>query len=347
MIKSYKYLISCHIMLHQHVMGFFDRIEFESGPFQTAFFGNDFIDIVNRHPRVVKKPLIDIYNTLARLNQQTRSTIIQQIRDSNKIEDICNGSLQPTILNNSVKGIRKKIRDFFINLYVQVLDGNGFNDKYSTTLREHFNEFRRLNSDTTLCPTCGIGELKMSESITRDQYDHFLPKALYPFSSVNFENLVLSCKECNSPDVKGEKDTLAVSTGRLFYPFELNHQTLSVSFSILTDDSNPEDIVWDISFSSSVPKNDEIESWRTIYDIDDRYKDFVKGRLVKWYRFYWEFMNDSDLAHIPEDDREISCLKALEIDEKLQLSFIRKPVLDGFLRDSVLARAEIEAKHYS
>ncbi|MGH1388349.1 hypothetical protein [Kordia sp.] len=333
-------------MLHKHVMQFFDTIEFESGPFQNSFFEADFYDLVRRHPTIVKKPLKETYNILSKLNQQTRTAIIQQIRDSNNIVEICNGTISPIRLDNTVSGLRKILRDFFIKLYTQVLDGNAFKDKYTTTLREHFNEFRRVNNDTTLCPTCGIGELKMAESKTRDQYDHFLPKALYPFSSVNFENLVLSCKECNSPDAKGEKDTIAVSTGHIFYPFNFNHQQLAVSFNIITDNSNPEDIVWNIDFSSPEPKNDEIASWKSIYDIDDRYKDFVKGRVDKWYRWYWSYMNDSDLAHLSENDRKIACLKALELDEKLQLSFIRKPVLDGFLSGSVLARAEIEARLY-
>ncbi len=346
MIKSYKYLISCHIMLHKHVMQFFDTIEFESGPFQNNFFETDFNDIVSRHPKIVKKPLIEIYNVLKRLNQPSRSLIIKQIRDSNKILEICEGSIIPIKLDNSVKGLKKILRDFFINLYNQVLDGNGFNDKYNTHLREHFNEFRRQNRNITLCPTCGIGELKMSESKTRDQYDHFLPKALYPFSSVNFENLVLSCKECNSPDVKGEKDTLGVSSGYIFYPFNFNHQQLTVAFNIVTDNSNPEDIIWNINYTSPELKSNEIASWKNIYDIDIRYKDFVKGRVEKWYRFYWEFMNDRDMSILNEPIRKTACLKALEIDEKLQLSFIRKPVLDGFLRDSVMARAEIEARQY-
>ena len=333
-------------MLHKHVMEYFDRIEFESGSFQNIFFGSDFLGIVNRHPSIVKKPLKEIYSILSRLNQSTRSLIIQQIRDSNKIEEICDGSIVPIRLDKTVKGLRWILREFFIKLYTQVIDGKAFRDEYNTTLKEHFNEFRRVNSDTTLCPTCGIGELKMSESKTRDQYDHFFPKALYPFSSVNFENLVLSCKECNSPDAKGEKDTVGVSTGHIFYPFNFYHKQLTVAFNIITDNSNPADIVWNIDFSCIPPKNDEIQSWKSIYDIDIRYKDFVKGRVEKWYRFYWEFMNDNDLSHIPENDRKITCLKAIEIDEKLQLSFIRKPVLDGFLRDSVLAKAVIEANQY-
>lgn len=347
MIKSYKYLISCHIMLHQHVMEFFDRIEFESGPFQNTFFGTDFIDIVQRHPKIVEKPLKEIYNVLNRLNQVSKSALIQQIKDSNKIKEICEGAIQPIRLDRNVTGTRKVFRDFFIKLYNQVLDGDGFKDKYNTTLRKHFDDFRQKNEETTICPTCGIGELKMKESKTRDQYDHYLPKALYPFSSVNFENLVLSCKECNSPDVKGDKDTIAESTGVFFYPFDSNHSKLVFEYSIDTDDVDCRKIQWIINISSPDGKIDEIQSWRDIYDIDDRYKGFVAGRIEKWYRFYWEYMRDSDMAIIPEPIRKIACLKALEIDEKIELSFIRKPVLDAFLRDSVLSRAQIEAKQYS
>ncbi|MCY1498059.1 hypothetical protein D9M68_320360 [compost metagenome] len=347
MINSYKYLISCHIMLHDYVIQFFERIEHETGPFDNAFFDPEFYDIVRRHPRIVKQPLINIYNVLRRLNQPTRTNICNQIKDSNNIELICSGGYIPVLLNNDVKGLKKLLRDFFLNLYEQVLDGNAFRNKFHTTLLEHFNEFRRTNKDITLCPTCGIGELKMAESKTRDQYDHFLPKSLYPFSSVNFENLVLCCKECNSFDVKGDKDTIALSTGRLFYPFDFNHKKLSVSFGITTDNAKPKDIIWNISYTNPEGKVNEIQSWRTIYDIDTRYSDFVKGRVEKWYRFYWEFLNDGEMSHMSEADRKLACLKALEIDEKLKLSFIRKPVLDGFLRDSVLARAQIEANIYS
>ncbi|QYS86158.1 hypothetical protein JJC03_14440 [Flavobacterium oreochromis] len=312
MINSYKYLISSHIMLNDFVIQFFERIEHETGPFDNAFFGLDFYDIVRRHPKIVKEQLINIYNVLRRLDQTIRTAICNQIKDSNNIELICSGGYLPIILDSNVKGLRKLLRDFFLNLYDQVLDGNAFRDKFHTTLLDHFNEFRRTNKNTTLCPTCGIGELKMAESKTRDQYDHFLPKSLYPFSSVNFENLILCCKECNSFDVKGDKDTVALSTGRLFYPFDFNHKQLSVSFTITTDNANPEDIIWNITYSSPDGKVDEIQSWRNIYDIDTRYSDFVKGRIEKWYRFYWEFVNDAEMAHIPEEDRKLACLKALE-----------------------------------
>lgn len=347
MIKNYKYLISCHLMLHDYVIQFFDRIEYETGVFDNAFFDPDFYDIVRRHPIIIRQQLINIYNVFRRLDQATRTTICNQIKESNNIERICSAGYSPVLLDNNVTGLKKMLRDFFINLYNKVLDGDAFRDKFNTTLKRHFDDFRTANKNITLCPTCGIGELKMAESKTRDQYDHYLPKSLYPFSSVNFENLVLCCKECNSFDVKGDKDVITLSSARhLFYPFDFNHKQLSVSFGIATDNIKPEKIIWNINYLSPEGKVDEIQSWRTIYDIDRRYGDFINGRVEKWYRFYWEYINDADMAHLSLADRELACLKALQIDEKLELSFIRKPVLDGFLRDSVLARAEIEANVY-
>ena len=50
---------------------------------------------------------------------------------------------------------------------------------------------------------------------------------------------------------------------------------------------------------------------------------------------------------LSEADRELCCLKALEKDESLELTFIRKPALDGFINESVMAKAEIEARYYS
>jgi len=334
-------------MLHQHVLQFFDRIEFETGVFNNSFFDLDFLDIVKRHPTVLRKRCKEIYDIIKTWEQQDRTDLCKLIRDSNDIPNICEGNFAPPVIDNKATGLNKLLRKFFIDLYVQVIDGEGFSDKYNTSLREHFDCFSIKNKEITLCPICGIGELKKKEDSIRDQYDHFLPKALYPFSSVNFENLVPSCRECNSFDAKGEKDTIAVSTGKLFFPFDSNHKGISVEFHISNDHIKPEKVDWRIVFTNSEGKSDEIDSWRAIYKIDNRYSGHVKGRIDKWYRFYWEYIHDSDLQHLSLADRKLCCLKALEKDESLELTFIRKPALDGFISESVMAKAEIEAKYYS
>lgn len=334
-------------MLHQHVMEFFNRIEVKTGPFDDTLFDPDFLTIVNRHRTILKKSSKEIYSVLSRLPQDKRKEICDQIRNSNDIESICLGLKTPVKIDASARGIRKVIRKFFLDLYNQVLDGDPFNEKYRTTLRKHFNDFSEKNKEITLCPICGIGELKKKEDLTRDQYDHFLPKSLYPFSSVNFENLVPSCRECNSFDAKGEKDTIVVSTGRLFFPFDSNHKGISVEFHISKDHIKPEKVDWNIVFTNPVGKSNEIDSWRAIYEIDNRYLGHVKGRIEKWYGYYWMYIHHRTLQHLSLADRKLCCLLALEMDESLELSFIRRPALDGFISESVIAKAEIEAKYYS
>jgi 5-methylcytosine-specific restriction endonuclease McrA len=334
-------------MLHQHVLQFFDRIEFETGPFSNSFFDSDFLDIVKRHPTVLRKRSRDIYEVIKTWSQQDRSDLCQLIRDSNDIENICEGNFVPPTIDKDATGLNKQLRDFYLDLYNQVIDGAGFTTKYNTTLRQHFDDFSTENRETTLCPICGIGELKKKEDATRDQYDHFLPKALYPFSSVNFENLVPSCKECNSFDAKGDDDTIAVSTGKLFYPFDNSHKGISVEFHIATDNIEPEKVDWRIDFTNPDGKNDEIESWKAIYKIDTRYSGHVKARIDKWYRRYWEHMHDRDIFFLTTKRRKKYYLKSLQREEDLGLAFLRKPALEGFINESIMAKAELDARYYS
>ena len=347
MLRTYKFYLSRHIMLHQHVLNFFNRIEFETGEFSDDFFDDDFLKIVNRHPTILRKRSFNIFDKLRRLEQDERTRICNEIRLSNDIEAMCVGTHTPKKIDKKTTGLWKDLRDFFLDLYLQVLDGSGFRDEYSTTLREHFNVFSNLNKSITKCPICGIGELKKAEDECRDQYDHFFPKGFYPFSSVNFVNLVPSCKECNSFDAKGETDIVAVSSGKIFFPYNNNHAPIILAFKIIKDDIKIESIEWEMNFTNSKGENDEITSWRSIYSIDSRYEGFVKARIEKWYRHYWKTVSSTIYNRIPEDERDETYFEFLRNDEEIELDFIRLPSLTGFLRDSTMATAELQASFYS
>jgi hypothetical protein len=210
MIKNFKYLdTAVQLKLHESIIDFFNRIEFEFGPFQESFFNYALSHIARRHPKIVRLRCELIYNNIRSWSLAERTQLFNLIRESNSIENICSGAYVPKSLEQkNTKGVYGVIRSLFIDLYDQVLDGDGFRELYSTTLRSHFDDFSKLNSEITLCPVCGIGELKKHTDRSRDQYDHYLPKARYPLSSVNFKNLVPVCKECNSFDAKGETDVI-------------------------------------------------------------------------------------------------------------------------------------------
>ena len=86
---------------------------------------------------------------------------------------------------------------------------------------------------------------------------------------------------------------------------------------------------------------------RDLYKIDSRYLGYIKVRIEKWYKHYWNSFNDPCLQHLSTEDKKTSYMVFLEHDESLGLSFIRKPALKGFLEGSVLAQATLEAKAYS
>lgn len=362
MLRSYTPISTDHAKLNYFIIGFFNRIEFETGKFDDSFFGDEFLKIVDRHPSILKAPCKLIYSEIKDWPQHRKTKLCDEIRKSNDIINICQGGFVPRALKAPTKrskrakpssgsykyaDILEVLRVLFIKLYEQVIDGSAFKEVYSTNLRSHFDEFRSVNEDITLCPICGISELKTKFDKSRDQYDHYLPKALYPFSSVNFDNLVPTCKECNGPDVKGDKDIVGDYSGKLFYPYDLDHKGINIDITICRDDPELDNIEWDINYTNPDLKNDEVESWKGIYNIDDRYKGFIKGRIKKWFECYWTYINDGQLSHLSLADRELTCMKALDIDEALELSFLRKPALSAFLSGSPMAKAQIEARLYS
>jgi hypothetical protein len=363
MLRSYKKVSTDHSKLNQFIIGFFNRIENESGPFEDLFFGHEFLKIVNHHPKILKTPCKLIYFEINNWPHNEKTKLCEQIRQSNDIINICAGNYKPTVIlapskkskpkslpkagKYTYEDILKVLRELFIKLYEQVLDGKAFRDAYSTTLRIHFDVFRKANENITICPLCGISELKTEFDKSRDQYDHYLPKSLYPFSAVNFDNLVPICKECNGLDVKADKNVIEDFSGKLFFPYDTSHKGIKIDFKITQDDPDIHKIEWGISYSNPDAKNAEIESWKEIYNIDERYIGFIRGRIKKWYECKWLYLNSKKFSLFTLAEREMFYMGALDFDEKLELSFLRKPALEAFLSDSPMAKAQTEASFYS
>jgi hypothetical protein len=347
MIKAYNFVQTKHLLLHNYVVAFFDRIEHETVEFSLDFFEADFRPIVQRHRKLLKKAFKDIYIEIRQWGQADRSQLCLEVRQSNNIEQICTGTLTPKLIDDTATGVYEEIRSLFQNLYTDVLDGKPFRDQFGVTLRQHFDHFRRANNEITLCPMCGISELKTHHDSTRDQYDHYLPKSFYPLSSVNFYNLVPTCKECNSFDVKGDKNVILFRNSRLFYPYDQNHQGVDITFSIQQDNSNIDEISWQIDLASLDGKDQEINAWDQIFNIRERYLNFVKGRMKKWYKAYWEYFNDEDLQDLSDDQKRRVYFASLRANEAECLDVIKRPALSEFLENSPLARARQEAALYS
>ena len=64
-------------------------------------------------------------------------------------------------------------------------------------------------------------------------------------------------------------------------------------------------------------------------------------------KHYWEFLRDKDFSEFSEDQKNLFYFKWMEKDKEVELDFIRLPSLRGFLNESTLAQAQLEASAYS
>lgn len=178
--------------------------------------------------------------------------------------------------------ISAQLEVFFKNLWENVLDLDVVKNRVGN-IRGHYIAFMKQN-DEEVCPFCGLNDLKGVYLSKRDAYDHFLPKHIYAFNSINFKNLAPMCHECNS-SYKLQQNPLYVLPHRdplrskenhrrkAFYPY-LNEQVdISLSIHLKIRDIQhltPDEIELTLS---SADHQEEVETWMEIFGIEERFKE--------------------------------------------------------------------------
>jgi hypothetical protein len=315
MIKTYKYIKTPQSKLHEFVMAFFKRIEFETGVFDNSFYDKEFYtELVSHHIKILGKRFKNIYSITKTWSQTDRTKLCSAIRSSNEIKNACSGTIKPFNSSAIPASLIPLVQDLFISLYEDVMKGKYFIAKYGS-LKDHYHSIRKDKANAfEFCPACGIVEMKNSEDKKKDQHDHYLPKDVYPFSSVNFENLVPVCIDCNSIEVKSNKDILKYS-GLVFYPFDEKHKGIDIDISIKKNDSNDlSKISWNINYSNKDSKDKELKAWKAVYNIEDRHQTHIVGNIISWYGFFDKTITDKDIvSEIPEyEKRKKSYLNQLK-----------------------------------
>lgn len=345
MLRAYRYIETDHQKLHNNIMDFFDRIEFETGDFSNDFFNNDFYEqIVKHHPGILKKPLKLIYNEIKTWGQHDRSAFIKRIKESNDIAKVCSREIEPLSTENIPKRIADLVdlKKMFVDLYEQVLKGEYCSNTYGS-LQSHFEKIRRNLNDFTKCPACGLENIK-TWAECRNQYDHYLHKTKYVTSSVNFKNLVPICTECNSYDVKHDRDILVENGKRkIFYPYDETHRGINILAQITNDDGDIENLDFNFTYSTIDDRDEEIESWKTIFKIDSRYKARAKGAGLKWYKHFWVFKNKPKYRDLSEEEKVETYL---DCQDEETTEVIQVPILNAF-NNSIITKAEVEANHFA
>ncbi|OGR15403.1 MAG: hypothetical protein A2277_03415 [Desulfobacterales bacterium RIFOXYA12_FULL_46_15] len=219
-----------------------------------------------------------IYELFAVLSPQQTDQMKQWCRANNDIEKICANDPALQIARYAdLRALHPDLSDqlamFFKGLYSQqLLDLAALREKIGL-IADHYHAFMLVNG-TGKCPFCGLIDIKGVNRSKRDAYDHYLPKALYPFNTINFRNLAPTCHDCNST-CKHSKDPAHNATGRrkAFYPYADICHAIEITIDLDSPDIDrlePANI--QLTFGPSTV-HEEIETWREVYGIDERYKD--------------------------------------------------------------------------
>lgn len=223
-----------------------------------------------------------IYGLFAQLPRMDIKQFKRWFQGNNSIEKVCSKDPNTHLaryedIPPKHKDLREELETFFKGLYDNIeiaalknIIGN---------IDDHYKAFMGVNK-AGKCPFCGINDVLGVNHTPREAYDHYLPKALYPFNSINFHNLVPACHHCNSsyktsknPAFTPKDPTKSTHRRKVFYPYASAGYSIDVTIELKSldlDHLKPEEV--ELQFGPPAI-GEEIETWKDVYGIEERYKD--------------------------------------------------------------------------
>ena len=189
----------------------------------------------------------------------------------------------------------------------------------------------------TDCVMCGYEHaINIELDHAMSAFDHYLPRALYPFNSVNMDNLVPTCETCNET-YKGAKDPLYVGPPykrkmqrRCFFPFSIILYDIDIDVRFLKPyrQSLPiEDIVVKLGCNDN---QDKVDNWDRIYNIKNRYRSYIGSNDS--FKFYLSIMHDALFFNTTLN----RMIRLREQNMDADMNFLRVPFLKAVLDSMVL-----------
>lgn len=252
--------------------------------FTTALVIEKYRNIISSFGDEYLNSVSDVFDICKRLNNNQLKVLRRAVHHNNKIEKLCSGELTPVTyreINRIDTTLSIEIQKICGRLYKYIIDRQPFYSVYGTK----GNFYKEIIGEETVCSCCGVGTMLNKHQNPVGALDHYFPINHYPFSSINFKNLVPICDICNSK-YKTQKDTLFtikvrtkkgrkiqnIRKFRAFYPYSTNYEMIEVSVSITNDDlANLSKN--DITIDYSLPNYDEeIKNWERLFNVSEVHK---------------------------------------------------------------------------
>ncbi|AYH50149.1 hypothetical protein B6N31_22115 [Dickeya fangzhongdai] len=274
-----------------------------------------------------------IYGSFSVLTATQIRQFQQWYQSNNDLEKVCANDPAVQIIRYADiatlhQDLGQLLATFFKGLYSQsLLDLAALRAKIGD-IDNHYQAFVAANK-TGKCPFCGINDIKSEHHSKREAYDHYLPKALYPFNSINFHNLAPACHECNST-YKLSKDPVHSTAGRrkAFSPYAATTHAIQIQVVLQHTDIDtlmPVDIT--LQFGPATLA-EELETWKDVYGIEERYKaKFCAENDGK----YWLAQVMDEWKEEGKNPTEFMATLARLTQKKpyAECNFLKKPFLDA------------------
>lgn len=287
-----------------------------------------------------------IYEDFAKLTRADIAQLKRWYQSNNDIECACNNVAGSQIVRYAdVEAKHPKLggllKAFFANLYSSdLLSLKALQEKIGK-IDDHYHCFMDGQSVKEKCPFCGIADMLSIYHSKREAYDHYLPKGIYPFNSINFRNLVPACHHCNSsyktsqnPAYTPKDPAGTIHRRKVFYPYANPGPKIEVTIDLSKPDVDhlaPDDI--QLTFGPPA-FSEEIETWKDVYGIEERYKaKCCSGDAKDWLEQIRIFRDAYDI----DPTTSLNTLQhQTEKSPFANCNFLKKSFLEGCQRRGLL-----------
>ena len=289
-----------------------------------------------------------IYESFSKLDRCEIVQFKRWYQGNNNLQAVCSNDptaqlARYTDIEVIDKILANRLSLFFKNLYSsRLLSLAALKDKIGN-IADHYKKFRKINNSGK-CPFCGIDNLLGIDHSKREAYDHYLPKSIYPFNSINFRNLVPACHTCNS-SYKTSKDPayskIAGQRRAVFYPY--NETPYSIELEVTFQHADMDNLAVtdiDINFGPD-DLAEELETWNDLYGIEERYKAKFLG---KDDGKYWlvQIVDEWQKDGRTPTDYLITLARQTGNRPYAECNFLKKPFLDACQRMGLFDNLDIE-----
>jgi 5-methylcytosine-specific restriction endonuclease McrA len=286
-----------------------------------------------------------IYELFASLSPEEIDQFKQWYLGNNNLEKVCANDQATHLARYADIAVNHndcatQLAAFFKGLYSQsLLDLAELRAKIGD-IDDHYKTFMQTNT-TGKCPFCGMSDLLGPNHIPREAYDHYLPKALYPFNSINFRNLVPACHHCNSsyktskdPAYSPKDPVRAIHRRPVFYPYKTTPHSIELQVDLLHSDIaklTPADVT--LQFGPAAIMQ-EIDTWKDVYGIEERYKAKLCGENDGKY---WLTQVLDECQSYDMQPVDILVLRAQQAQSRpyADCNFLKQPFLDACRRRGI------------